>query len=64
MLVAICWFTFVIAMVLVGSVLLVFSPGPRRRASCDVLPVAVSAATGVIGLLPSSRSTCSAAGCT
>ena len=36
-LVAICWFTFVIAMLLVGSVLFTFSPGPGdalRRTCC------------------------------
>ena len=49
-LVAVCWFTFVIAMVLVASVLLVFSPELTER-FVGVLPGSVSAATGVVGLL-------------
>src|SRR4051794_23926979 len=49
-LVAVCWFTFVIAMVLVASLLLVFSPELTER-FVGVLPGSVSAATGVVGLL-------------
>jgi glycosyltransferase 2 family protein len=49
-LVAICWFTFVIAMVLVVSLLLVISPELTER-FVGVLPVSVSAATGAIGLI-------------
>ena len=62
-LVAVCWFTFVIAMVLVASVLLVFSPeltdALRRRAA--------GLGFGGDGRgRPAARSpsTCSAAGCT
>ena len=48
-LVAVCWFTFVIAMILVGGVLFTFSPDLATR-FVHVLPVEVSAATGLIGL--------------
>ena len=48
-LVAVCWFTFVIAMILVGGVLFTFSPDLATR-FVHVLPVEVSAATGMIGL--------------
>jgi uncharacterized membrane protein YbhN (UPF0104 family) len=48
-LVAVCWFTFVIAMILVGGVLFTFSPDLATR-FVHVLPVEVSAATGIIGL--------------
>ena len=48
-LVAVCWFTFVIAMIVVGGVLLTFSPDLATR-FVHVLPVEVSAATGIIGL--------------
>lgn len=48
-LVAVCWFTFVLAMILVASVLLVFTPDLANR-FVGVLPMSVSAATGVAGL--------------
>lgn len=48
-LVAVCWFTFVLAMIFVGSLLLVFHPDLANR-FVGVLPVSVSAATGVAGL--------------
>jgi uncharacterized membrane protein YbhN (UPF0104 family) len=48
-LVAVCWFTFVLAMVFVGGLLLVFLPDLANR-FVDVLPVSVSAATGIAGL--------------
>ena len=48
-LVAVCWFTFVLAMVLVAGLLLVFSPDLANR-FVGILPVSVSAATGVAGL--------------
>jgi uncharacterized membrane protein YbhN (UPF0104 family) len=49
-LVAVCWFTFVLAMVFVGSLLLVSLPDVANR-FVGVLPLTVSAATGVLGLL-------------
>jgi uncharacterized membrane protein YbhN (UPF0104 family) len=48
-LVAVCWFTFVLAMIFLGSLLLVFLPDLANR-FVDVLPVEVSAGMGVIGL--------------
>lgn len=48
-LVAVCWFTFVLAMVFLGGLLLVFSPDLANR-FVGVLPVEVSAATGVVAL--------------
>jgi uncharacterized membrane protein YbhN (UPF0104 family) len=48
-LVAVCWFTFVLAMIFIGSLLLVSSPDLANR-FVGVLPVSVSAATGVAGL--------------
>ncbi|MDW6023155.1 lysylphosphatidylglycerol synthase domain-containing protein [Mesorhizobium sp. BAC0120] len=49
-LVAVCWFTFVLAMTFVGGLLLVFLPDFANRFS-DSLPVSVSAATGIAGLV-------------
>lgn len=48
-LVAVCWFTFVLAMVLLGGLLLTFSPDLANR-FVGVLPIEVSAATGVVAL--------------
>jgi uncharacterized membrane protein YbhN (UPF0104 family) len=48
-LVAVCWFTFVLAMIFMGSLLLVFHPDLANR-FVGVLPVSISAATGVVGL--------------
>lgn len=48
-LVAVCWFTFLLAMIFVISLLLVFTPDLANR-FVGVLPVSVSAATGVAGL--------------
>ena len=48
-LVAVCWFTFVLAMIFLGSLLLVFLPDLANR-FVGVLPVSVSAASGVVGL--------------
>jgi uncharacterized membrane protein YbhN (UPF0104 family) len=49
-LVAVCWFTFVLAMIFVGSLLLVFEPDLANR-FVGVLPISVSAGMGVVGLL-------------
>src|SRR3954469_22938468 len=48
-LVAGCWFTFVLAMIFVGSLLLVFLPDLANR-FVSVLPVQVTTGMGVIGL--------------
>jgi glycosyltransferase 2 family protein len=48
-LVAVCWFTFVLAMIFLGSLLLVFLPDLANR-FVSVLPVQVSTGMGVIGL--------------
>jgi hypothetical protein len=48
-LVAVCWFTFVLAMIFLGSLLLVLSPDLANR-FVGVLPIEASAATGVLGL--------------
>jgi uncharacterized membrane protein YbhN (UPF0104 family) len=48
-LVAVCWFTFVLAMIFLGSLLLVFLPDLAHR-FVGVLPVSVSAGMGVVGL--------------
>lgn len=48
-LVAVCWFTFVLAMVFLGGLLLAFLPDLANR-FVGVLPVSVSAATGVAAL--------------
>src|SRR5262245_38962985 len=48
-LVAVCWFTFVLAMIFIGSLLLVLLPEFANR-FVGLLPVEASAATGVIGL--------------
>src|SRR5262245_15966587 len=48
-LVAVCWFTFVLAMIFLGSLLLVFLPDLANR-FVGVLPLEVSAGMGVIGL--------------
>jgi glycosyltransferase 2 family protein len=49
-LVAVCWFTFVLAMIFLGSLLLVFLPDLANR-FVGVLPISVSAGMGVAGLL-------------
>lgn len=49
-LVAVCWFTFVLAMIFLGSLLLVFEPDLANR-FVGVLPVSVSAGMGAVGLL-------------
>jgi uncharacterized membrane protein YbhN (UPF0104 family) len=49
-LVAVCWFTFVLAMIFIGSLLLVFLPDLANR-FVGILPVEVSTGMGVLGLL-------------
>jgi uncharacterized membrane protein YbhN (UPF0104 family) len=49
-LVAVCWFTFVLAMIFLGSLLLVFEPDLANR-FVGVLPISVSAGMGVVGVL-------------
>jgi uncharacterized membrane protein YbhN (UPF0104 family) len=48
-LVAVCWFTFVLAMIFLGGLLLVFLPDLANR-FVGILPVEVSTGMGVIGL--------------